>query len=483
MNLTEPILRHGRMQPDAIALIERERTVTYGTLADLVLRTAAHLAALGIKQGDQVGICLKDDGQHVVAFLAVVRLGAVAVPIDWRARPAEKARVANAFALKAVLALPDSDIAAQCPILALDAEWHESIAAAATSADVSQDWHVPLTFQASSGSTGLPKFTIATHLQIYLHVACYLELVPSNRRHCFLQTLPHYFSAGRLVCMAHLMRGDTLVLYPSLFTAAEFLETAMRHNVTVGFVVPSMARQLLSIAGERPLLPQMDLLLSGGAPLFPDEKRDALLKLSQNFHEIYGTAAVGPISALGPKDMIERPLSVGRPFSLVDMEVVDDDERPLGPGIAGRLRFRGPGLTSPVSGLGQGASAEEFRNGWNYPGEIATVDPLGYIYLQGRTSEVIFRGGAKIFPAEVEAVLQDHDAVMEAAVVGRPSADNEQEMVAYVISRRSVAPGELLAHCRTRLTAYKVPRDIRIVSELPRNSSGKVDKQALKNRP
>ena len=480
MNLTDPILRHGRMQPNAPALIEGERTISYGALAGLVLRTAGHLAALGVKRGDEVGLCLKDDWQHVVALLAVLRLGATAIQMDWRSRPAEKARIAGAFALKLILVLPESDISGACPCVALDGAWHDAVTAAHPLREAPQDWNAPAAVLASSGTTGLPKFTLATHLQLYLHAVAYLEIVPPTRRHRFLLTLPHYFSAGRLVCLAYLLRGDSLILHPSLFTAAEYVRAVNRYKVTAGFIVPSVVRQLFSIAEpDQPLFPEFDVLICGGAPLFPDEKREALRKLTPNFHEMYGAAAIGPMSALRPQDLIERPTSVGRPFLLVEVEAVDDDERPLGPDLPGRLRCRGLGLTTPIAGSGEGASAKDFRDGWHYPGEVAAIDEFGYIHLQGRSSEVIFRGGAKIFPAEIEAVLQGHEAVAEAAVVGREGADKQQELIAYVVARRPLPPGELLAHCRTRLTAFKVPREIRIVAELPRNSSGKLDKRAL----
>jgi len=400
--------------------------------------------------------------------------------MDWRARPAEKARIAGAFALELILVLPESDIAAPCPCIALDGEWRDAVAAADPLTEAPQDGNAPAAVLASSGTTGLPKFTLATHVQLYLHAVAYLEIVPPTRRHCFLLTLPHYFSAGRLVCLAHLMRGDSLILHPSLFTAAEYVRAVNRHKVTAGFIVPSVVRQLFAIAEpDKPLFPDIEVLICGGAPLFPDEKREALRELTPNFHEMYGAAAIGPMSALRPQDLIEHPTSVGRPFLLVDVEVVDDDERPLGPDLPGRLRCRGLGLTTPIAGSGEGASANDFRDGWHYPGEVAAIDELGYIHLQGRSSEVIFRGGAKIFPAEVEAVLQAHEAVAEAAVVGREGPDKQQELIAYVVARRPVGAGELLAHCRTRLTAFKVPHEIRIVAELPRNSSGKLDKRAL----
>src|SRR5437763_2258175 len=143
MNLTDRILRHGRMQPNAAALIEGERTISYRALAELVLRTAGHLAALGIKPGDQVGLCLKDDAQHLVALLAVLRVGATAVQMDWRSRPAEKARIAGAFALKLLLVLPESEVEAPCPCVTLDREWQDRVAAADPLADAPDDWNAP----------------------------------------------------------------------------------------------------------------------------------------------------------------------------------------------------------------------------------------------------------------------------------------------------------------------------------------------------
>jgi acyl-coenzyme A synthetase/AMP-(fatty) acid ligase len=478
MNLTDPILRQARTQPRTAALVEREQTMTYGELGDRVLRTAGYLAKLGIARGSHVGLCLRDDSQSVVAHLAVVRLGAIAVPIDSRSRPAERARVAEVFPLQLALVTPGCEAGINCPKVVLDAAWRSAVAATVQAAAAVEDWYAPVVVQASSGTSGLPKFTVASHFQYHFHIAGYLEVVPPSR-HRSLLMLPLYFSAGRLFCLAHLLRGDTLILCPGLASAGEMVETVSGHQVTAAFVVPSMVRELLALTGDhRPHLPDIELLISGGTPLFPDEKLNVLSKVTPKFCEMYGAAAMGPMAALRPEEIRERPTSVGRPFSFIDIEIVDDDDRPLDAGATGHLRCRGPGLTFPAANSAA-ANAADFRNGWHYPGELASIDELGYIFLQGRKSEVIFQGGAKIFPSEVEAVLQAHESVTEAAVVGRTLPNSEQEVVAYVIAKRPVMAGELLAHCRTRLTAFKVPREIQIVTELPRNSSGKVDKRAL----
>jgi acyl-coenzyme A synthetase/AMP-(fatty) acid ligase len=478
MNLTDPILRHARIQPHVAALVDGERTITYSALADIVLRTVGYLAALGVKKGDYVGLCLKDDSQHVVALLAIARLGATAVQIDSRSRPAERGRIANAFALRLALVTPASGTGINCPKVVIGAAWHSATAAADRIGPAIDDWHAPIAVLASSGTSGLPKFTVATHLQYYFHIASYLEVIPPTR-HRFLSILPLYFSAGRVSCLAHLLRGDTVILHPALSSGPEIVEVVSRHKITIAFLVPSMVRQLLALAdGHRPLLPDIDLLISAGAPLFAEEKGAVVQKVTHRFCELYGAAAIGPMTALRAEEIRERPTSVGRPFSLIDIEVVDDSDQPLGPGTVGQLRCGGPGLTFPAK-TSRGAGAADFRDGWHYPGELASIDELGYVFLQGRASEVIFQGGAKIFPSEVEAVLQAHECVAEAAVVGRKLANNEQEVVAYVVAKRPVTSGELIAHCRTRLTAFKVPREIKVVADLPRNTSGKVLKRAL----
>ena len=466
------------MQPRAVAIVERDQTITYGEFADRVLRTASHLTKLGVVRGDQVGLCLKNDSQHIIALLAVARLGAIGVPIDWQSRPAEKARIVDALQLRLAFVTLESDAEINCPKVILDGAWHSAVSAADRTSDAVQDWHAPIAVLGSSGTTGFPKFTIATHLEYYFQLANHLEVIPPGR-HRYLAILPLYFAWSRIGCLSHLLRGDTLIFYPPLASPEEIVENIIRHKITVAQLAPSMLRQILPIADDHsPLLPNVQVHI-GGAPFFADEKRKVIEKVTPRFCEEYGAAAIGPIAAIQAEDMRERPTSVGRAFSLVDIEIVDDNDQPLGPGTTGQLRCRGPGLTSPLV-HSSGISAD-FRDGWYYPGELGIIDEVGYVFLQGRTSEVVFRGGAKIFPSEVETVLQMHESVAESAVVGRTLPNNEQELVAYIVTKHPLTPAELFAYCRTRLTAFKVPREIHVVAELPRNSSGKVDRAALAN--
>jgi acyl-coenzyme A synthetase/AMP-(fatty) acid ligase len=478
VNTVSSILHFAKTRREFPALIEGTRTLTYGELADLVRRTATHLSTCKLQRGDRVGLCLKDNSEQIVVLLTAAYLGVVVVPLDWRARPTENEAFVKELGVKCVISHPDLALTGTCSVLLLDEEWHRSVAQADLRAETPTEWHDPFVISATSGSTGLPKFTLMTYQQYHFAMCGMLEVMDLAGRHRFLCNLPLYYSGGRNSCLAHLLRGDSVVLYPSLFSPREYIDVVNRQHISVGVMVPAMVRQLLNADDHGPLLPGLTKLFCTGAPLHGEEKRCALRKLTPNFHERYGTAETLAISMLRPEDFANRADSVGQPHSLVRVDVADENDRPLPVGSAGNLRLSGPGLASP---LGQ-ASQKSFRNGWYYPGEIAVLDDAGYIFLQGRTSDVIIRSGAKIYPAEVESVLAKHPNVIEVAVIGQAGATKEEEVIAFVVTRGAPLSGELLAHCRSQLTPHKVPQQIHFVAELPKNTAGKIDKIALAKR-
>jgi acyl-CoA synthetase (AMP-forming)/AMP-acid ligase II len=174
---------------------------------------------------------------------------------------------------------------------------------------------------------------------------------------------------------------------------------------------------------------------------------------------------------MGPEDLEQAPDSVGRPAFRVDVEVVDENHQRLPAGAVGRLRYRSPASPREYF-IGDGSDA--FRDGWFYPGDLACLDEDGYVYLKGRAKDMIIRGGVNIFPGDVEKVLVEHPDVSDAVVVGTPSRELGEDLVAFIVSPRGVTREALTAYCRTRLAPYKVPRRMEFLDELPKNSSGKV---------
>jgi acyl-CoA synthetase (AMP-forming)/AMP-acid ligase II len=482
VNLVSAILNHARTSPRAPALAEIDRTIDYGTLALAVTRTARRLSALGIGPGDRLGLCLKDDIDHIIAYLAVGYVGAAAVPIDWRARPEEIARITRALGLKRLIAEADAWLPPDSPAVALDAAWHRSVARAEPLMDSPATWQDVFTIAVSSGSTGTPKFVATTHLQYSFVVSGVLQALDLSGPHRFLCTLPLCYVSAPNRWVSHLLRGDCVVIHPSLVSAAEYIDIACRVGATVGVLVPTVVRQLLASAAKPPLLPAMAAVFTTGAPLSPEEKLAASRTLTPNFYDAYGTTEIGLLSLLRPRHLATHGGSVGQPHALADVQIVDVDDVPLPAGAAGRLRYRGPALGSPVAPLEGPAAPHGYHDGWHYPDEIAHLDLDGFLFLHGRNSDVINRGGAKFYPIEIENTLQAHEGVGEAAVLGRRQEGADDEVVAFVVVRGAPRLGELLAHCRGHLAAHKVPQRLCLVPSLPRTPSGKIDKAALRDR-
>ena len=481
MNLAETIARHARSRPQTPALVDADRTVDYAALNRLIRQGAAQLRALGVGTGDAVAICLDDTADHVIAFLSAARLGGVSVPIDWRAPPAERDRIAQRLGVKLALVEAGAPALAGVPSRAVDASWYAEAARRDPAQDFPADADAALMIGLTSGTTGAVKGMLVSHRQMDARARPF-DCILSGRAHRYLSASPLAFSAGRNYCLTHLIQGHTVVFHPPLFTADEYVETINRTQATGGFVVPTVIRQLLGLPrGKGPLMPHVEVLMCGGAPLGAEEKRATLDRVTPNFYEFYGTVATGPISFLEPHEMARHAETAGRPAPLWKVAVVDDEDRDVPPGATGRLRVRGPAL---ASGSADSATRDDegFRNGWYYTGDLAALDPAGFLTLKGRAGDVILRGGSNVYPDEVEGVLTEHKDVAEAAVIGRPSRDLGEEVVAFVVARGALDPEALIAHCCRRLTGYKVPCQIIPVASLPKTSFGKVDRKRLRSR-
>ena len=478
MNLAEVIARHAAERADVVALAEGERQLTYRALDRRIRQGAAQLRSLGIEAGNAVAVCLKDTADHVISFLSAARLGAVSVPIDWRAPPAERARVAQGFGAR--LALTETGGVAGVPSRAVDAVWQAEVSGQPDGQTFAADADAPLMIGLTSGTTGAVKGMLVTHRQMHARARPF-DGILDNRLHRYLSASPLAFSAGRNYCLTHIIKGHTVIFHPSLFTAEEYVEAINRHQATGGFVVPTVIRWLLDLPrGNGPLMPNVEVLMCGGAPLHAEDKRAMLAHVTPNFYEFYGTVATGPISFLRPSEMAAHAESAGRPAAGWDLGVVDEEDRPVEPDVTGRLRARGPALASGLVGA-VSRDVEGFRGGWYYTGDLAALGADGFLYLRGRATDVILRGGSNVHPDEIEAVLIEHPAVAEAAVVGRPSRELGEEVVAFAVARGGVDPSALIDHCRKRLTAFKVPCEIILVETLPRTSFGKVDRKRLRS--
>jgi acyl-CoA synthetase (AMP-forming)/AMP-acid ligase II len=480
VNIAEALAHHARSKPDKPAIVAAQRTILYRDLDTLVRRFAAHLIALGVREGDTLGIALRDTPEHLLALYAAARMGALALPMDWRWTVAERAAIATHFSATLLLAEPDAEPIAGVPNVALDHAFMAAVAAAPSDTPVPADSaSLRLVLSLSSGTTGRPKGPAITHAQFVRRMWTHWIDLGLNADQTYVSATPLYFGGGRTFAVSQLFAGATVVLFPPPWQPEDFLAELAKRNATAAFLVPTQLRRLLELP-DTMLAPirALRLLLSSGAPLFPHERLAIRDRLCAGFCEYYASTEGGGVSLLRPADIDAHGDSVGRPVFGVEVAILDADGAPLPPGAEGRLAYRGPGVAIGFHNDAE-ASREAFVDGWFLPGDLAVQDTQGFVTLRGRAKDMIIRAGVNIHPAEIEAVLLADPRVADAAVVGWPSAARGEEVAAFVVASAAVREDELLAACRARLAPYKVPGAVFFRDSLPRNSAGKVLKPRL----
>lgn len=474
-------------RPDERALEDGERIWNFAQLNAAAARFAGALRDMGLNPGDRLGVCLRDTADHLIARLGAGRAGIAVVPMDWRLPLPERATVARNFRLAAVLTEPGGTIdGARC--IPVDGNWQDRVAGAAELPFV-DDASLPLVLNLSSGTTGAPKAAVVSH-------ANYTQRLRNNVAACgpvaglrYLSVSPLYFSAGGHFCLMTLLQGGTVILYPPMFGAEEYVDAVREHDATMAFLVPTVLRWLLALPiDEPPLLPSLKLLIAAASPLTAEERLQIIRRLTPNLYDMYGSAGGGTITILRPGEIGGHADTVGRAVGDVQLRVVDDAGGELPAGTVGLVRLRGAGVSTAwfdTSGPAAPTSvprAERVTGDWLYTGDLGSLDADGYLTLQGRADDVILRGGANIYPDVVEAALRRCAGVGDAAVVGRPVQGADPEIVAFVVAAAddgTLTEQVLLTHCRSILPAWMLPAEIRIVDDLPRTTSGKVKRREL----
>jgi len=477
LNIAETFAHHARSVPDRPALVHGERALQYRELDPLVSRAAAHFYSIGLVPGDVVGVALKDSIEHIVILCALARAGIVILPLDWRWTPAEQERVVAHFGATVVLLEPDRPVLSNVTCVPVEEDFLSLVGKHSTDKSFPEG-DLPLLMSLSSGTTGRPKGPRIRHGQFLARYRVFWINLGFNSQDRFLSATPLYYGGGRTFPLTTLYSGGTCVMFPPPYEAQELVESVERHRISALFLVPTLIRRLVALpAKQLEPLRRLRLLLSSGSALHAEERR-MLRALCPGFVEYYSSTEGGGVSFLSAEDPEKFSDSVGRPVFGVNVQCVDENHVPLPAGSVGRIRYRGPAVAEGFWNDPE-ASRESFRDGWWYPGDLGLLDESGYLYLKGRAKDMIIRGGINIYPAEIEAVLQAHPAVTDCAVVGWPSREFNEEVAAFVILKDEARPEDLRALCRGRMAPYKVPREVFVVKDFPRNALGKVIKAEL----
>ncbi len=489
--------------PEKTAIIELEsgRTVTYAALAERADR-AAHLLRqrYGVGAGDRVAVIGANRLAQVDLYFAVAKLGAILVPINWRLTPDEVAYVlGNA---KPVVLAWGADVAETVAALrdgrwggatlALDGEGDapdfEALLAAAAADPVATEGvgaDTPVMLLYTSGTTGRPKGAILTHGTITWNAINTCAGWNVGHDDVTITHTPFFHTGGWNVLTLPLLHHGGTVVLAERFDPAATLDAVARHGVTVLFAVPTMFQMMLDEPGFASAdLGSLRFLISGGAAC-PVPLIEAYQARGVVFKQGYGLTEVGPnCFVLHERDAVRKAGSVGFPTLHLDTRLVDGEGREVGPGEVGELQLRGPTVCAGYWRNDEATAAAIAADGWFATGDLLRRDDDGYHYVVGRLKEMFISGGENVYPAEVERVLYEIPAVVEAAVV--PVADARWGEVGHAFvalgpTNGSGAPGpdEMLGFCRDRLARYKVPKGLTVLPALPKGSSGKIQKRDL----
>jgi acyl-CoA synthetase (AMP-forming)/AMP-acid ligase II len=365
--------------------------------------------------------------------------------------------------------------------IAMDDDWRLRLSSAALP-DAWPDGDRGLLLSLSSGTTGRPKGPMLTHQQLVYRFYMHWAELGLGSRERYINATPLYFGGGRAFSMSSLYAGSTVVLCPPPYSPAELAAEVQRTQSTVLFLVPTLLRRLLEEdANTLAPLRGLHTLISSGSALTATERHRIRTEICPQFLEYYSSTEGGGVSTLSPDDQLRYEDSVGRPALSVEVQIVDNDNRPVPNNTVGRIRYRGPAVAHGFHADPE-ASQEAFLEGWFYPGDLGAMNDEGYLFLRGRAKDMIIRGGINIYPQEIEATLLAHPSVADAAVVGWPSREFNEEVAAFVVLRSHADPAVLVEWCRQSLAPYKVPRQVFVEQEFPRTSLGKVIKSALSAR-
>jgi long-chain acyl-CoA synthetase len=306
-----------------------------------------------------------------------------------------------------------------------------------------------------------------------------LKLTPED---CFLSALPLFHSFAATVFLVLPILVGARIQLVERFLPSNTLALMEQSGATVFGGVPSMFDLMLDVrGGGEPDLPSLRLCVSGGAPLPPEVWRSVEKKFGTKMIEGYGLTEASPVVAVNPPHGTRKPGSVGPAVPGVDVRLIDDAGNEVPRGEIGELIVRGENVMSGYLHNPE-ETARVLRDGWLHTGDLARMDEDGYLYIAGRKKELIIVGGLNVYPGEVERVLIEHPAILEAAAFGVPDSSRGEAVCAAVVLRpeADASTREIQAFCRDKLAPYKVPRRLEIREQLPRNALGKVTRHVLR---
>jgi acyl-CoA synthetase (AMP-forming)/AMP-acid ligase II len=480
MHVGEMVREAARRYGTRPAIVSGDETLSFIDFDRATDRLGNALLERGLQAGDVVGILLPNSVQGLVIYYALAKSGLVRVSLNTREQDSDHAYKLGVVGARALISEEGHDLDAEIVIRP------EEVAAMIESGpdhpcDVPRDFGAVYRYGFTGGTTGRSKAVMLTMANEHAEVANFLvDLLPDTRPgDTMLHAAPVTHASGAFF-LPHLFRGARNVVMER-FEPGAFLEALERTAATATFVVPTMMSMLLDDPGVEDAKVSLRRLCYGAAPAAP-----SLLERAQDIFgpvlaNTYGQAeAPMCITCLQPEDHAGRFGSAGKPYTLAQVRIVDEDDRELDPGEEGEVVTRGPHVMAGYLHQPE-ETAKTLRGGWLHTGDLGTADEDGFITLLDRRHDMIISGGFNVYPRAVEDVLLAHPAVKEAAVVGVVDERWGEKVHAVVSTRAPVAEDELLAFAADRLAGYKRPRSVEFWEELPKSGPGKILRRSVRD--
>ncbi|MBO4256222.1 class I adenylate-forming enzyme family protein [Streptomyces griseorubiginosus] len=492
-----------------VLAIEDDRTMNYAEWEDQANRLASALAAQGVHDGDTIAVRLHVRLEWLVVSLALAKLDAIMVAVNYRSTAREARHILTDCGVRALIlddAEPDvfatefDDLGLLAVVAVTEKtepgilRYSDLIAQGASDPRPADDLARMVIY--TSGTTGAPKgvlrdlrslspargHKLAEYARSLTHDGA--AGGPGSRS---LVSLPFHHSMGPHALRTALSTGGVAILQRR-FDAEHALALTEQHGITDWTMVPTMLQRILSLHPEtrtRYDLSTLKCVELGGAPAGPELTRRFIRFVGHDcLYSGYGLSEAGMVSGAAPSDQRNKPGTCGRPFKHVDVRIVDESDNSLPAGEDGEILVRTPLVIDGYIGRGPLGPDKVTPDGFYRTGDVGHLDQDGYLYIVDRKTDMIIAGGANIYPAEIEAVLEQHPAVSVAAVIGVPHPDLGEQPEAYVelASHATATPQEILAFCDGKLAKYKWPRHIHVLDAMPASTHEKVLKTELRAR-
>jgi len=496
MNIAHHVARVARTHPRHPAIVFEGASIDFANLDSDAARLARSLVEAGVTAGDRVALYLPNIPAFPLAYLAVQRVGAVAVSLNSTLTTDEVHYILNDCGARIVFTvgeLVQNVPLDRCPTLTHIVQCEGETGAAVPLADwltggfssgpmTARKAREPAAILYTSGTTGRPKGATLTVGNVVSNARTTVRTMGFRRDDKVAAFLPlfHVFSQNVLMNAAF-EAGSTLLLFRRVDPRL-ILRTIETERATLLFAVPTIYSTLLTMRLEDYDLSALRYVVSGAAPL-PDELVHRWqARTGQPIYQGYGLTETSPLTNVNLPGQ-HRVGSVGKCVEGVETRIVDASDQEVPPGEWGEICFRGPGV---MQGYWNRPEESELamRGGWLHTGDIGRLDEEGYLFIVDRVKDMINVAGLKVWPAEIEQALYRHPDVREAAVYAAPHRTRGEQVWADVVPKDRVAltPNDVLAFCRQHLAPYKVPHRVNIVDALPKSATGKVLKRVLRER-